>query len=398
MYSKAIECLLMVLRMLEGDNMDKKEYQICNNCVMDTSDPQIIFDEHGRCDFCDNFYNSILPSWHPDEEGEKELNTIVEKIKKIGKGKKYDCIIGLSGGVDSSYLAYIAKVKLGLRPLLLSVDTGWNVDTANENVDILIKYLDMDSKTIVVSWDEMKDLQKAFFRSQVPYQDTPQDHAIFATLYNYAVKNKIKYVLTGANYSTECVKPPKEWTYLNDIKLIKDIHRKFGEKSLKSFPLCGMFKYKLLYRYIKGIRVVSPLNYMSYKKQEAIATLEREIGWKSYDNKHYENIFTRFFEGYWLPKKFGYDKRKCYYSSEILTKQMTRESALAMLKQSPYDEKIAMEDLEYIVDKLGMNKDEFMQLMNGDNKSFKDYKNSEKILNLAIKLALFVGIEKRNFR
>lgn len=255
--------------------MGDRQYQVCTNCVMDTTDPEIKFDENGRCDFCDNYYNTILPSWHPDEKGEKELKAIAEKIKVEGKGKKHDCIIGFSGGVDSSYLAYIAKVKLGLRPLMLSVDTGWSIDVANENIDKLIKSLNLDLETIVVDWKEMKDLQAAFFKSQVPYQDTPQDHAIFAGLYNYAAKHGIKYILTGGNYSTEGVKPPQEWTYLNDIRMIRDIHKEFGKQPLRTFPLCGMFKYRIYYRYFKGMRVIRPLNMVPYHKEEAIALLER---------------------------------------------------------------------------------------------------------------------------
>lgn len=375
-----------------------RDYQMCNNCVMDTTDPGIKFDDNGRCDFCDNFYNTILPSWHPDESGAKELQAVAEKIKAEGRGKKHDCIIGFSGGVDSSYLAYIAKVKLGLRPLMLSVDTGWNINVANENIDKLIKALNLDLETIVVNWEEMKDLQVAFFKSQVPYQDTPQDHAIFAGLYNYAAKHGIKYILTGGNYSTEGVKPPQEWTYLNDIRMIKDIHKRFGKQPLTTFPLCGMFKYRIYYRYFKGMKVIRPLNMVQYHKEEAIALLEREFGWKSYENKHYENIFTRFYEGYWLPKKFGYDKRKCYFSSEILSGQMDRNEALKLLEQNPYDEKTALEDMDYIVKRLGFNKDDFLSLMNSENKTFRNYRNSEKLLKLAIKFAMLVGVEKRNFR
>lgn len=378
--------------------MSKRKYQVCSNCVMDTTDPQIKFNNDGRCDFCDNFYNSILPSWHPDEHGAKELEAIAEKIRKEGRGKKYDCIIGISGGVDSSYLAYIAKEKLGLRPLMIAIDTGWNLSIANENVDKIIKSLDLNLETIVVDWDEMKDLQVAFFKSQVPYQDTPQDHAIFAGLYNYAAKNGIKYVLTGGNYSTEGVKPPQEWTYLNDLRMIKDIHKKFGKRDLKTFPLCGMFKYRIFYRYFKGIRVIRPLNMVPYHKDAAIAELENRFGWQQYANKHYENIFTRFFEGYWLPMKFGYDKRKTYLSSLILTGQMKRDEALKSLSEAPYNEKIAMQDLEYIVTKLGIEKTEFINLMKGEKKTFRNYKNSEKMLNIAIRFAMLIGIEKRNFR
>lgn len=378
--------------------MNDRKYQICTNCVMDTTDPEIKFDENGRCDFCGNYYNSILPSWHPDEVGARELDGVVAEIKRNGKGKQYDCMIGLSGGVDSSYLTYVAKEKLGLRPLAVSVDTGWNLNIANDNVERLIAALKLDLHKVVVDWEEMKDLQVAFLKSQVPYQDFPQDHAIYAALYNYAVANGIKYVLTGANYSTECVRPPYEWVYVNDIRFMKDVHNKYGKRPLKNFPMCGMFKYRLLYRYVKGMRVVKPLNMIPYEKDKAVAELEEKFGWQNYANKHYEDIFTRFYEGYWLPKKFGYDKRKCYFSSLILTGQMTRQEALDALAQQPYDEITAMQDLEYIVGKLGMDKVEFMRLMNGEKRTFRDYRNNERLLKSAIKLAMLVGIEKSNFR
>ncbi len=378
--------------------MGNREHKVCTNCVMDTTDPQIRFDDKGRCDFCENYYKSILPSWKASLDEGRELDKLVAEIKQAGKGKKYDCIIGLSGGVDSCYMTYIVKEKLGLRPLMISVDTGWNLNIANENVDRIVKALNLDLHTIVVDWEEMKDLQVAFFKSQVPYQDLPQDHAIFATLYNYAAQHGIKYVLTGGNYSTECVQPPLEWVYMNDIKMIKDIHNRFGKKPLKTFPLCGMFKYRLFYRYIKGMKFVRPLNMIPYEKGKAVAELEAKFGWEKYANKHYENIFTRFYEGYWLPKKFGYDKRKAYLSSLILTEQMTRQEALEILKQVPYDEVEALKDLEYIANKLDMTKEEFFDLMNGENKTYRDYENRAWLIRIAVKVAMAFGVEKRNFR
>jgi len=377
--------------------MSEAKYQVCINCVMDTTDPEITFDKNGRCDYCDNYYNRILPSWNP-EGGAKKLQLLTEKIKNAGKGQKYNCIIGLSGGVDSSYLAYYAKEKLGLRPLLLSVDTGWNLNVANENVNKIVKALNLDSEIIVVDWEEMKDLQIAFLKSQVPYQDLTQDHAIFAGLYNTAIKYGIKYVLTGANFSMEGVKPPYEWVYINDIRLIRSIHKKYGKLPLKTFPMAGMFKYRLYYRYFKGMRIVHPLNFISYQKENVLSELEKKFGWERYENKHYENIFTRFYEGYWLPKKLGYDKRKCYYSILILNGQMTREQALELLEKPPYDEAIAMQDLEYIAERLDMSKNEFINLMKGENKTYRDYKNSAFLLKSAIRFAMLVGMKKRNFR
>lgn len=375
-----------------------RKYQVCTNCVMDTSDSKIVFDEKGMCDHCHNYYENILPNWHPDETGAKELDKIVSKIKKDGEGKEYDCIIGLSGGVDSSYLAYYAVKKLGLRPLLFACDTGWNLDVADENVRKIVKGLGMPLYEETVNLEEIRDLQLAFFKAQVPYQDLPQDHVIFASLYNYAAKHGIKYVLTGGNNSTECVREPNEWVYGNDLKMIKDIHKKFGKRPLKTLPMCSMFKYRLFYRYFKGMKVVKPLDLIPYEKQDAIETLNREFGWEPYANKHYENLFTRFYEGYWMVKKFGYDKRRAYCSSLVLTKQLGREDALEILSQPPYSEEQAMKDMKSICEKLGIGVEEFKQLMAMENKTYKDYKNSEKLINFAIKLARLVGMEKRQFR
>lgn len=365
---------------------------------MDTTDSVIQFDEKGVCDHCHNYYENILPSWHPDEIGRKKLNEIVSRIKKDGQGKKYDCIIGLSGGVDSSYLAYYAVKKLGLRPLLFACDTGWNLNVAVQNVEKITKGLNLPLYTEIINWNEMKDLQLSFFKAQIPYQDLPQDHVIFASLYNYAAKNKIKYVLTGGNHSTECVREPIEWVYQNDIRMIKDIQKKHGTIPLKTLPFCGMFKAHLYYRYLKGMKVIKFLDLIPYTKADAISTLQREFGWEPYANKHFESIFTRFYEGYWLIKKFGYDKRKCHFSSLILTNQLKREDALQILEQPPYDEKQALEDLEYVAKKLGLTKEAFIELMNMENKTYLDYKNSSGFINLAVKIARAAGLEKRQYR
>lgn len=358
----------------------------------------VSFDENGVCDWCNDYYNNILPSWQKIRQDKDALKNVVERIKKSGKGKKYDCIIGLSGGVDSSYLCYIAKEVMGLRPLIYVVDTGWNLKVADDNIEKIVNKLNLDKYTEVINWDEMKDLQIAFLKLQVPYQDFPQDHAIFAGLYNYAVKNHIKYVLTGANNATECSRPPMEWVYINDIKFMKDVHRRFGRHALKTFPTCGMVKYRIIYPLLYGMKRVAPLDMVKYNKDNVKLFLQEQFDWTPYDNKHYEDVFTRFYEGYYLPKKFGYDKRKTYLSNLILTGEITREEALCELEKAPYPEEIAREDMRYIAEKLGVTVKEFEELMNGENKTFADYKNSYGFIQFGTFVLRTLGIEKKQFR
>ena len=379
-------------------NDTHRPYQRCTNCVMDTSDSAITFDEHGVCDFCNDFYQNIQPSWQDKLKDPDLLRRTAEHIKAASKGRKYDCIIGMSGGVDSSYLCYVAKELMGLNPLVYSVDTGWNLNVAVENIERIVKALDLDMYTEVVDWNEMKDLQLAFFKSQVPYQDTPQDHAIFAGLYNYAVKHGIQYVLTGANSATECIRSPVEWVYMNDLKMIRDIHHKFGTRPLKTFPLCGMVKYRVYYPIFKGMKRVAPLDMVEYNKEKVKLFLQERFGWQPYENKHYENVFTRFYEGYYLPHKFGYDKRKCYFSNEILAGTMTREEALAELEQPPYDPQQMEEDKAYIAKKLGLTVEEFQTIIDGENKTFRDYRNSWGLIQFGTVVLRALGVEKKKFR
>ena len=379
-------------------NDTHRPYQRCTNCVMDTSDSAITFDEHGVCDFCNDFYQNIQPPWQDKLKDPDLLRRTAEQIKAASKGRKYDCIIGMSGGVDSSYLCYVAKELMGLNPLVYSVDTGWNLNVAVENIERIGKALDLDMYTEVVDWNEMKDLQLAFFKSQVPYQDTPQDHAIFAGLYNYAVKHGIQYVLTGANSATECIRSPVEWVYMNDLKMIRDIHHKFGTRPLKTFPLCGMVKYRVYYPIFKGMKRVAPLDMVEYNKEKVKLFLQERFGWQPYENKHYENVFTRFYEGYYLPHKFGYDKRKCYFSNEILAGTMTREEALAELEQPPYDPQQMEEDKAYIAKKLGLTVEEFQTIIDGENKTFRDYRNSWGLIQFGTVVLRALGVEKKKFR
>lgn len=375
-----------------------REYQRCSRCVMDTTDSKITFDAQGVCDHCRNFDKKIKPYWKPQENRYDELEKIAAKIRKEGKGKDYDCILGLSGGADSSYLAYIAKEIMHLRPLIFVVDTGWNLNVAVENIEKIVKGLNLDMYTHVVNWKEMSDLQLSFFKASISSCDNPQDHAIFAAMYNYATKHHIKYILTGSNNSTEFIRPPVEWIYMNDVVLLKDINRRFGKRQLKDYPLCGILKYKILYKYFYGMSRIYPLDYVVYDKDAAQEFLHEKYGWTKYENKHYENVFTRFFEGYYLPHKFGFDTRKNVLSNQILAGTMTRECALEILEKPPYDPEQMELDKEYVAKKLGITAKEFDEIIALPNKTPADYKNEMWIIKLGVAVSKLLGMENRNIR
>lgn len=384
---------------IEAITLTERPYQICSNCIMDTSDSNIRFDERGWCDYCNNYYSNVLPNWHTDERGEREIMAQIEKIKRDGIGRDFDCLIGLSGGVDSSYLVYIAKEKFGLRPLLYHVDAGWNSQEAVNNIEKLVDGLNLDLFTEVINWPEMRDLQLAFFKSGVPHLDTPQDHAFFAGLYNFAAKNGVKYILTGANYSTECVREPLEWHYhASDLVQLRDIHRRFGTTTLKSFPLAGILKFKLFYRFVKGVRVVKPLNYIPYFKEQAMQELVDRFGWQRYPHKHYESRFTRFYEGYWLREKFGFDKRRAHFSSLILTEQLSREDALERISKSPYSDEQVRQDFEYIATKLGIETAALETMFKASNKTYRDYKNIMPVMEIGARVLRFLGLQRAIIR
>lgn len=377
-----------------------RTYQICSHCIMDTSDPNIQFDDRGRCDYCNNFEQTIKPNWHTDARGEAELAKLADKIRADGKGKDFDCIIGLSGGLDSSYVAYIAKEKMGLRPLLYHVDAGWNTDQAVGNIEKLVDGLGLDLYTDVVNWEEMKDLQVAFLKSQIPDQDLPQDAAFFSSLYKFARKHKIKYVVTGSNYSTECCREPEEWGgYLGiDKTLFNDIHSRFGKRPLKTYPLLDILVYKGIYQHVLGMEVAKPLNMVPFLKNDAEDELERRFGWKRFQHKHHESRFTRFYEDYWLPRKFGFHKRRAHFSSLIMTGQMTREQALDRISCPEMDEHFLTQEFEFVANKLGLSVDELKAIFEGENKTYRNYKNKRWLIGLGTNALRMLGIEKRFFR
>jgi len=376
------------------------KYQMCTKTIMDTTDPTIIFNEKGESDYYTNYINTIEPNWHTDKKGHAELMKIAAKIKKDGKNRDFDCIIGLSGGLDSSYVAYVVKEIMDLRPLIYHVDAGWNTDKAVGNIEKLVNGLGLDLYTDVINWEEMKDLQLAFLKSQIADQDLPQDYAFFSSLYKFARKNKIKYVLTGSNFSTECCREPEEWGGFPgiDTTLVKDIHSKFGKRSLKTFPLVDILKYKIYYKYFLGMQVFKPLNLVPFIKSDAESFLQKKYGWEPFQHKHHESRFTRFYEDFWLPRKFGYQKRKAHFSSLILTGQMTREEALERVSKPELSEEFLNKEFEYVADKLDLTKDELQVIFKGDNKTFRDYKTKIKLIMFGSKVMQKLGLEKRLFR
>ena len=380
---------------LLNNNMKLKKIQICSNCVMDTTDSKIVFDEKGVCDHCNTYYKDILPNWHTDERGDRALKQIVKKLKREGEGKDFDCLMGMSGGIDSSYLLYIMVKKYGLRPLVFHVDAGWNSQIAVNNIERLVDGLGLDLYTEVINWEEIKDLQLAFFKSGVSHIDTPQDHAFFATMYKFASKHNIKYILTGGNYSTECVRNPLEWMYYqSDSIQLRDIYKKHGTGKLKDYPVTNILWHKVYLPYVKKIKLIRPLDFFPYNKDEAMKTLVEEFGYQEYPQKHFESRFTRFYESYWLPKKFGFDTRKVQYSSLILTNQMTRKEALEKLKSPAYNPETIHQDFEYIATKLGISVEELQSYMDAPNKTYKDYKSQDNIYNIGAKVMRFLGLEK----
>jgi N-acetyl sugar amidotransferase len=362
---------------------------------MDTSDSRIQFDVNGVCDHCNDFYKNVKPSWNVDENSRKELAKIIEDIKMEGQGKEFDSILGLSGGVDSSYMLHIAVKEFGLRPLVFHVDGGWNSELAVHNIQMLVDKLGLDLYTEVINWEEMKDFQLAFFKSGVPHIDIPQDHAFVATLYNFAHKYNIKYILNGGNISTECVRNPMEFLYYGtDMAQINDIRKKFGTIKMDSYPFSSVLRHKFFLRYVKGVKVIKSLNYMPYIKSDALRLLEHEYGWKPYPQKHFESRFTKFYEGYWLPERFGFDTRRVQFSSLILTGQMKREDALEQLKKTAYSPVTIDDEFNFIATKLGITSLELREYFKMSKKFYWDYKNQEKLFNIGAKILKFIGVEK----
>jgi aminotransferase len=346
---------------------------------MDSSDPHIVFNDSGVCNYCREIETLLLKRWRPDEEGEKILAELILKIKKDGAGKQYDCVIGLSGGIDSSYLAYLASRKWGLRVLAVHVNAGWNSEIAESNIEKLVNRYNIDLFTYVVDWEEMRDLQLSYFKSGIINLDTPQDHIFFSQLFKKTAQEKIKYVITGHNFATESISVPGWGGDAMDSKQLNHIHNKFGNLKLKSYDTISLFQ-RLYYILVLKQTMVKPLNLMPYNKAEAASFLEKEIGWKSYGVKHGESVFTRFFQNYWLPERFGIDKRKGHLTSMIMSDTITREEALAELENPLYDPHQLSLDIEYVCNKLEIDRNELDRYLHMTKINDSSYPSNEKII------------------
>jgi N-acetyl sugar amidotransferase len=341
-----------------------------NNAV----DPAIEFDAHGLCSHCRRNDALRAARLSSGGAGQAALARLVERIKSDGEGREYDCIIGVSGGVDSTYVAYLVK-QLGLRALAVHFDNGWNSELAVKNIEHVLKKLDIDLFTYVVDWQEFRDLQVAFLKASTPDGEIPTDHAIFALLWGEASRRRIRYIISGMNFATESISVP-DWSYgHSDWRYIKDVHRRFGTTKLRSYPHFGL-GYLFYVNLIRRVRTVSILNYVDYRKDEAMALLQEQLGWRYYGGKHHESIYTRFYQGYVLPRKFGIDKRYGHLSDLINAGQMSRDAALQEVTAPPYPEDLQKQDLAYVTKKLGLTAQQFEQIMRAERRTFRDYRNS----------------------
>lgn len=343
--------------------MRMAEYRVCSRCVMDTTASDIVFDEKGICNYCTTFEKRLNGARAKVEDLQAHRDEFIAKVKADGEGKEYDCIIGVSGGVDSSYALYLA-VKHGLRPLAVHLDNGWNSELASHNIASIVNHLGVDLYTHVIDWKENRDLQLSFFKANVVDIEMIMDNAMLALNYQQAAKYNLKYIFSGSNLATEGICIPKDWNHLKfDAYNIKRINNRFRGPKIKTHPLISTIDY-MFYTVFHRIKWVSFLDYFSYNKFEALEILQKECGYKPYPYKHYESVFTRFYQGYILPRKFGYDKRRVHLSTLIISGQMTRDEAMKMLEDSPYpDPRQEVQDRIFVMKKLGFTEESFNQYM-----------------------------------
>lgn len=365
---------------------------ICNRCLMDSSVPDIVFNQTGVCNYCDDFDKNIDRYRFSEEESKERLSLLTEKIKKAGQGKEFDSILGLSGGVDSSYVAYLAH-KMGLRPLAVHFDNGWNSEIAVSNIKKIVDKYGFDFETYVIDWAEFRDLQRSFLKASVVDIEMVTDHAIFAALLDYSEKYRIKYILSGENFATEHGMP-KTWVWhKQDIVNIRDIQRRFGSLKLRSFPVMGSFKFVFI-RKLEVYEFIELLNNVNYRKIDAMGVLSREFNWEYYADKHCESVFTRFYQGYILPEKFGIDKRMAHWSALIRNGEITKEEAMKQVSKPIYSRTELSADREFVLKKLGFSEDEFENIMKQEPVSHDFYRSNKKYFDFFRKAYEFFKVKK----
>lgn len=378
--------------------MIKRKYQICNCCVMDTSDEDIVFDENGVCMRCNEYKKRILPAWNYGKGHEDELSTLLKEIKRKGKGKKYDCILGLSGGLDSSYMLHLAVKEWGLRPFVFHIDAGWNLSVVEENIKRLTDKLGVKLHIKKMNWDEMREMQLAWFRTGLEMLDAPQDHAFIALIDEYSRKLGVKYILNGYNISTEIIADPESWEKgsgpTGDGTYMKDVIHKHCSIPIKDYTFTNGFKHKFWNPYVLGVKTIKPLNLVPVTKQQMIDTLGKEYGYVPYGQKHFEDLLTKFLEGWWTPTRFGHDMRRAQLSSLVVTGQMTREEAMKILEEPPLSESESKELFKEVAKKLEISEEELMKYHDMPECTEK-FKSQEKLYSMGIKLYEVLGIEKR---
>ena len=365
--------------------MDNRPYQQCLRCVMDTSDPEITFDKNGFCNHCTKYFEITSKLSYQGEESQKQLLPLIDVIKKAGKKSKYDCLVGISGGVDSCYTAYIAK-KLGLRVLTAHMDNGWDSESAVKNIKYIVNKLGLDYESYVLDWEEFRELQLSFLKASVPEAETPTDIAILSALHNIAARNNIKYIISGGNFATEGILP-KSWHYdAKDVKYLRSIHKQFSTRPLKTFPTFSFLK-EFYYKVFRGIRMVYLLNYLPYSKKNARDLLEKELDWKYYGGKHHESFYTKFIQSYLLFEKFGIDYRRATYSTMICTGEMTREEALNDITNNKSYNILTIEDeKKYICKKLDITTEDLEKIIKLPPKFYYNYPNNKRMLEFLYNL------------
>lgn len=378
--------------------MSERPYQVCTCCVMDTSDEDITFDENGVCVRCKEYQERILPEWNYGRGHEAELHALITAIQKSGEGKPYDCILGLSGGLDSSYMLHLAVTEWGLRPFVFHIDCGWNLPVAEGNIKRLTDKLGVELHVEKMDWNELREMQLAWFRTGLEALDAPQDHAFIALIDRFSRELGVKYILNGYNIATEIIADPASWNKgagpTGDSTYMKDVIRKHCSIPIRHYTFTNGFKHKFYLPYVLGVKTVKPLNLVPFTRAEMIETLSREYGYEPYGQKHFEDLITKFLEGWWSPTRFGHDIRRAQLSSLVVTGQMTRDEALKILEQPPLTEEESHELFVEVARRLEISEEELMAFHDMPECT-EHFRSQEFIYNLGIRLYELLGLEKR---